>query len=384
LCIEGSKTEPGAVIVTLFPELASIGGVQRAGRLTAAVLTSYASLHGEPCTFLSLNDPVRTDTFRIASQDISFTGFARSKRRFAAAAWRIASRRPRLVLALHPNLAPIVAAMKFRSPQTRSAIFAHGVDVWTPLNPLRRWSLRRSDLLLAPSEDTVSHLIEHQGVGRKKTRRLAWSLGPDFSAKSSPHIADRSLSGFPRGKIVLTVGRWSAEDAYKGVDHLIAAMPQLLRSVPDVHLVAVGEGNELPRLRQLARSSAASERIHFPPFMTQEKLDAAYASCDVFALPSRGEGFGLVFLEAMSHGKPVVGGAHGGTPDIIEDGVTGYLVQYGDVAVLGDRLRQLLTNDSFRLQMGAAARQRVLRDYTFDRFSSELASQLDGLLAASR
>ena len=168
------------------------------------------------------------------------------------------------------------------------------------------------------------------------------------------------------------------------MDHLIAALPELLRDVPDLHLVAIGGGSDLPRLEQLARQSGAAERIHFLPFLDPEKLDAAYGCCDVFALPSRGEGFGLVFLEAMSHCKPVVGGAHGGTPDIIEDGVSGYLVQYGEVPELANRLRRLLTDEPSRHRMGTAARERVVRDFTFERFSAEFTSRLDALLSAAR
>jgi phosphatidylinositol alpha-1,6-mannosyltransferase len=371
------------VIVGLFPDLSSAGGIQRAGRLTAAALLSYASRRGETCTSLSLNDRADTSNARIGSQEIQFTGFGRSKRHFAAAAWRVAGEGPRLVVALHPNLAPIVAAMKFRSPRTRFVTFAHGVEVWTPLNAMRRWSLDRCDLVLAPSAYTVRQLIEQQGTKPEKTGRLAWSLGPEFDARKTP-TATVPPTGFPSGRIILTVGRWDAGEAYKGVDHLIAALPELLRDVSDLHLVAIGGGSDLPRLEQLSRQSSAAENIHFLPFLDPEQLDAAYDSCDVFALPSRGEGFGLVFLEAMSHCKPVVGGAHGGTPDVIEDGESGYLVRYGEVSELANRLRRLLTDEPLRRRMGTAARYRVVRDFTFERFSAEFTARLDGLLSAAR
>ncbi len=67
---------------------------------------------------------------------------------------------------------------------------------------------------------------------------------------------------------------------------------------------------------------------------TDSELAACYAAAEVFALPSRGEGFGLVYLEAMARGKPVIGGAHGGAPEVIQDGVTGYVVQHGDTLQL--------------------------------------------------
>jgi glycosyltransferase involved in cell wall biosynthesis len=94
-------------------------------------------------------------------------------------------------------------------------------------------------------------------------------------------------------------------------------------------------------------------------------------------MTSLGEGFGLVFIEAMARAKPVIGGAHGGTPEIIDDGVSGYLVRYGDVAQLTERLSLLLANDSLRQEMGAQALAKARRDFTFARFSVELAAILD-------
>ena len=97
-------------------------------------------------------------------------------------------------------------------------------------------------------------------------------------------------------------------------------------------------------------------------------------------MPSHGEGFGLVFIEAMASGRPVIGGAHGGTPEIIDDGINGFLVPHGEVVQLVDRLKRLLANDSLRREMGAQALARVRRDFTFGRFSSELAAILNELL----
>jgi phosphatidyl-myo-inositol dimannoside synthase len=371
------------VIVALFPELASTGGVQRAGRLTAAVLASFAARRGELCRFLSLNDPPDASPFRVGSQEIVFTGFHRSKMRFLQAAWNAARQRPSLVVALHPHLAPAVAAMKFCAPDARAAIFAHGLEVWTPLPLIRRRSLQLADLVFAPSTDTARQLAAQQGLPSEKVRRLPWSLGPEFDSATHGGARVPLPQGFPIGRVILSVGRWDAGEAYKGVDHLILALPHLLEGVPELHLVAIGSGTDMPRLKQLAQQTGVAARVHFLSFLPLEQLAPAYDSCDVFALPSRGEGFGLVFLEAMSHGKPVIGGAHGGTPDVIDDGVTGYLVRYGDVAQLTDRLKLLLTDDTVRRSMGARALERVRRDFTFDRFSRDLEGALETLLAPS-
>jgi len=372
------------VILALFPELSTAGGVQRSGRLTAAVIASFAKGLGHAHLFLSLNDPVNSPALRVGSQEIAFTGFARSKARFVTAALENAIRQPLLIVALHPNLATIIAPAKILAPRARAVTFAHGMEVWSPLGSLRRWSLARNDLLLAPSAHTVSQLISQQGISIGKARKLAWSLGPEFDPNAPPHRASERPDGFPSGRVILTAGRWDSSEGYKGVDHLIAAMPSLLGEIPDARLVAIGEGTDLPRLKRLAQDKGVSERVHFLPFMAPEHLACAYDHCEIFALPSAGEGFGLVFIEAMAHGKPVIGGAHGGTPEVVEDGVTGYLVRHGDVTQLTEHLRLLLKDEALRQLMGSQALARVRRDFTFPRFAAEFTSLLEGLVRPDR
>ncbi len=372
------------MIVGLFPELTSAGGVQRAGRLTAAAMASFAERRSEPWCFLSLNDLPDKSSFQVGSQQIGFAGFGRSKPRFLQAAWKAARRRPSLIFALHPHLAPVVAAMQMAVPAARTAIFAHGVEVWTPLPFLRRKSLQRASLVFAPSADTACQLAAQQGLRQEKICRLPWSLGPEFDSPAGSSPFSGSLpQGFPRGRVILSVGRWDAREAYKGVDHLILALPRLLEAVPDLHLVAIGSGTDLPRLQRLAEQSSVTARVHFLDSLPQEQLVPAYDACDVFALPSRGEGFGLVFLEAMSRAKPVIGGAHGGIPDVIDDGVTGYLVQHGDLTQLVDRLKTLLTDEPLRRSMGQRALERVRLDFTFECFSRNLERAIGPMLAGT-
>ena len=108
---------------------------------------------------------------------------------------------------------------------------------------------------------------------------------------------------------------------------------------------------------------------HFLSDLTYAELSACYADAEVFALPSRGEGFGFVYLEAMARGKPVIGGAHGGAPEVIQDGKTGYVVQHGDVAEVATAIDTLLANPELAKQMGARGRERVEKEYRFNVFA---------------
>jgi phosphatidylinositol alpha-1,6-mannosyltransferase len=370
-----------SLIVGLFTALNSTGGVQRAGRHVAAVAAKYAADHGFSCRFLSLSDPQGLHTARVGSLEFSFTGYAGDKASFVFAALRAAGRKPSLVIALHPHLAPIVGAMKIRSRNVGSMIFAHGIEVWQPLGWVRRVALQHADLALGPSEDTVRHLISTQGVRAENVQRLPWGLDPEFDARLADHAQPPLPADFPHGgKIILTVGRWDPAERYKGADTLVSALPRVLQTAPDTFLVLVGDGADRPRLEQLARDSGVSERTRFLPRITKDELFACYAACNIFALPSSGEGFGLVFLEAMAHGKPVIGGAHGGIPDVVVDGVTGLLVPHGEVVRLSGALELLLSNPARAAAMGAAGRDRVAREFTFEQFSARASRLMDDVL----
>jgi phosphatidyl-myo-inositol dimannoside synthase len=364
-------------IVGLLSDVLPSGGVQRASRHVAAVSAKFAADRNMTVRFLSMNDPQGLHTVRVGALEFAVSGYAGSKAQFVLAAMRAARRKPMLVIALHPHLAPIAWAMKASARNLRSMVFAHGIEVWHPLRWPRGPALRRADLVVCPSRDTVQRLISAQGVREDKIRRLPWGLDPDFEGRLAAR--DRLLPppGFPQGKrIILSLGRWDKAEQYKGADTLIMALPQVLRAMPDVSLVLVGDGNDRPRLEQLARDRGIVERTQFLHGLTAEQLSGCYANCDVFALPSRGEGFGLVFLEAMAHSKPVVGGAHAGIPDIVEDGVTGLLVPYGDAGRLGQALESLLSHADEARQMGERGRERVLEEFSFGRFQSGLEELL--------
>ena len=106
---------------------------------------------------------------------------------------------------------------------------------------------------------------------------------------------------------LLIVGRLSAEQRHKGHDRLIEAMPAIIRRVPDAQLVIVGDGNDRERLQNKAMASEVGGNIVFTGRVGEQALHALYERCAVFAMPSTGDGFGFVYLEAMAHHKPCVG-----------------------------------------------------------------------------
>lgn len=367
------------MIIGLFPELATVGGVQLAGRQTAAALARIANQYGWQSVFLSLNDARIEHGMSVAGIDFRFTGFARRKGSFIHAALRHARKKPAVIFAAHPNLAPIARMMKVVSPGAQTIVGAHGIEVWEPLPLVRRIALRKADILIAPSSNTVHCLTSVQGVSEGGIRTVPWPVDPNF-VELAEHADKLSLPpDFPPGRIVISVGRWAASERYKGADLLIQAFADLASSFPDVHLVLVGNGDDLPRLKEKSQRSDAQQRIHFLTGISRSELAACYNCAEVFALPSTGEGFGLVFLEAMVFGKPVIGCNAGGIPDVVVHDQEGLLVE-STVQSVREALKHLLSDKHLREEMGAKGRQRVNRDFTFECFHVRVLSIVNEFL----
>ena len=158
-------------------------------------------------------------------------------------------------------------------------------------------------------------------------------------------------------RVLLTVGRLSAAARYKGVDTVLLALPEILRREPDVRYVVVGVGDDAPRLRGLAARLGVANAVVFVGAVPEGDLPDYYRACDLFVMPSRREGFGIVFIEALACGRPVVAGDADGAPDALRGGRLGRLVDPDDpeglartvVELLGGRWPRALT-DPVRLR----------------------------------
>lgn len=158
---------------------------------------------------------------------------------------------------------------------------------------------------------------------------------------------------------------------FKGTDKLIEVLPQVREQTGrDVVLLLVGRSAEKEYLDRLIDDRDVRRSVRFTGPVSERDLHLAYAASDVFALPSQYESFGFVFLEAMSHGIPVIGVRTGGVPEVIQDGETGFILDSaGDVGGLTDRLSHLLGEDEFRTRCGERARA-----WTRERFSWSVAA----------
>ena len=346
------------------------------GRHAGAVLWEAAHARGHSCALFSLNDKPGTNSFFVAAAEYTYRGFGRQKTRLIA---RLAQLAPELKVAYlgHPYLAPLGMFLQLFNRRLQYWVAAHGMEVWQPLPLVRRLGLRRAYGITAVSADTALKMAQAQRLDPRKVFHLPPALESGF-ANQPIHAAPLDVP--PGSRIILSVGRLIAAEPGKGFDTVIRALPQVLRQVPNCCYVVIGIGDDRERLERLAQEKGVRDHVVFAGEQTSDHLKRYYAACDVFAMPSRQEGFGIVFLEAMAFGKPILAGHHGGTPEFVTDGQTGYLVKHDDDGEVATRLIRLLQDDECRRSMGEAGRRWVEENYSFEQFRCRLLSVLAGAM----
>ena len=356
------------MIAAVFLELLGPGGIQRLGRHTAAVLDSLAGELGMACEILSVRDAPGVHEAGVSTLGFRVRGFGGSRGRLSGAFLALAPR-ARLVYFGHANLASLGLAVRVVARSTPFWVGVYGIDVWERLPVLRRAGLRSAQGVLAISRATAERAARAQGLDRARIHVVAPALEPGF-ADGAPAPADAAAR--PGRKVLLTVARLAASEAYKGVDGVIRALPRIRAAVPGASYVVVGDGDDRARLERLAADTGVADAVSFVGRVSEEELRAYYARCDAFVMPSEREGFGIVFLEAMAFSKPVIAGRHGGAPEVVEEGATGFLVDAGDVERLTACIVELLSDSDLAERLGRAGRRRLEERFTFDHFAKRL------------
>jgi glycosyltransferase involved in cell wall biosynthesis len=352
----------------LAPELFTTdSGIPRILRLYLKALGELATAQGGRVDFVALNDaaiePVKLQPY---GSSALAEGIAchRDKLQFVRATLRL-SRRADFLLCGHVAQLPVAWLAGCLRPSLRYALVAHGIEVWRPFSFWERRALRGAWRIFCISEFTKRELLRHVALDESRLVVLPNALDPQLAADEAAPV-----NPSPTLPVILTVSRLSYSDRYKGIDHLIEAMPAIIRAEPAAKLRIVGRGDDLSRLQALSRSLAVDGAVEFAGFVSDADLRGEFARCRIFALPSEKEGFGLVYLEAMAHGKPCLGARAGGTPEVIT-AETGVLVEYGDVPGLATATLAALRQTWNREALLARAQH-----FSYSQFKARLASLL--------
>jgi len=339
-------------IIVLTPNLTGADGISTVARLVTRAF--------DDVTVLALHEPADITSYGEAEV---WGARGRSSRFVASAVRRAAAGDPHMtVVTNHLHLAP--AALAFAARGASLVTILHGVEAWKPLTWIQRAALDRSERLIAVS-----------GFSRDRFRAANRHFRDRHVDVCHLGLTPTPVSDGPSDRLpsALIVGRMAVDERYKGHDQLIEIWREVAADVPGAVLRIVGDGGDRPRLEQKAAALNLGDQIVFLGLVGDERLAREYQRCTAVVMPSRGEGFGLVFIEAMRAGRGCIG-CRGSASEIIVDGDTGLVLDPDDRAQLRQAVVRMLRDPSETAAMGLRGRARFLQHFTEDHFRSRLAA----------
>jgi glycosyltransferase involved in cell wall biosynthesis len=267
-----------------------------------------------------------------------------------------------------------------------SVITLHGGDVYVNVaegydfptrwyvRPVLAWTLRSASALTAISEDCKIHALN---AGARESSITVVMNGADLR-RFSPATANTATPFFGRRMIFACRQLFPR----KGIRFLIEAVATLRPKYPDLRLIIAGDGFERSSLEQLAKDLGVDDRTQFLGWISNKDLPQYYRGCEVSVIPSLEEGFGIPAAEAMGCEIPVVATDAGGLPEVVADGVTGFVVPKGDAGALADSIDRLLADPELRTRMGKAGRIRAVERFDWDRSVAQFETVYATVLVA--
>lgn len=252
-------------------------------------------------------------------------------------------------------------------------VWIHGVEVWNGLSADRERALRGADFVVVNSHFTLKKFQEIHGP--LKNAHVCWLATEEDEPPQMPHKFD----GPPTA---LLIGRADKDSFRKGHKEVIESWAQVTAAIPEAELYIAGGGDGLDLLRETASQSPVSERIHILGFVPEAEIPELWSKAHVFVLPSWKEGFGLVYVEAMRQGLPVIASVNDAGQEVNVDGQTGYNVDLNKPEQLAERLISLLNNPESAEIMGKAGQKRWHEHFRFSAFSARLSRLLESEFSA--
>lgn len=283
---------------------------------------------------------------------------ARGAAHYLCAIARARRARPGLVICGHVNLLPVACSIA-----RRPLLMIYGVEAWKRTRLASRHLLHRCSAVVS-----ISRLTRDRFLGwshyRGPVHLLPNAIHAErygIRAKRADLVARYGLDG---KRVLLTIGRLASHERYKGFDEVIEVLPRLPAGV--VYVIG-GKGNDRARLEEKARACGVAERVIFTGYFSEEEKADLYALADLYVMPSRGEGFGFVFLEALASGLPVIGSKHDGGCEALLGGELGMLIDESNPAEVEAAIREALERPARRTIPPR------LEYFSFENFKARLA-----------
>jgi phosphatidylinositol alpha-1,6-mannosyltransferase len=328
------------------------GGIAEVARVTTKALA-----RGGPTTALACLEP---SDFEIEGAPVR--AYRGNRARFVLGLEAASLPRSRFLY----DFAGTARSARLLFPRRPYAVWAHGIEIWDDVRADRRAALEQAEVVLVNSAYTRAR--GEPTLGKLRDVRICrlGAYGDAAPERSGPS------QGPPT---VLLLGRLET-GLPKGQGVLISLWPKVVAAVPDARLLLVGRGPVLEDARSLARASSAAASIEVAGFVPEAAIEAIWARATVFAMPSLTEGFGLVFIEAMRRGLPVIASGADAGAEVNVDGVTGYTVDRDKPGGIVEAIVELLRHCDRAAALGAAGQARWRAEFCFSAFAGRLEAAL--------
>ena len=282
---------------------------------------------------------------------------------------------PDLIICGHINFSPLAAKI-FKLLRIPYWVIVYGLDAWNIEDSSKIYGLKSAQKIVSIGGYTRDRVIAEQNIPPDHILLLPVTFDArQFTVKPKPqYLLDRHQLQ-PDQPIILTVTRLASGDRYKGYDQIIQALPAIRLRIPNIRYLLVGKGNDRDRIEGIIDDMNIRDCVTFAGFAPDNELADYYNLCDVFAMPSKREGFGIVYLEALACGKPTIGGNQDGAIDALCNGELGVLVNPDSIDEIAETIVQILMNKHSLsiLYEPEILRQKVVEKYGFDQFKQNLS-----------
>jgi glycosyltransferase involved in cell wall biosynthesis len=283
--------------------------------------------------------------------------------------------RPDLIICGHINFSPLAAKI-FNLLKIPYWVIVYGIDAWNIEDNSKISGLKLAQKIVSIGEYTRDRIVNEQNISPELIPLLPVTFDASkFTVKPKPkYLLDRYKLA-PDQPVILTVTRLASGDRYKGYDQIIQALPAIRRQIPNIYYLLVGKGNDRDRIDAIVEEMGVKDCVIFAGFVPDDELADYYNLCDLFAMPSKGEGFGIVYLEALACGKPTIGGNQDGAIDALCNGELGVLVNPDSIEEIGETIVQILMHRHSLsiLYKPEMLRKNAIAKYGFEKFKQNLS-----------
>ena len=363
-----------ALFVTLGV-YSGVGGEQRFNQRVVTCLSELGASDGLESWVIALWDSATDQA--AAPSPVHFLPGGSSKFRSAAAfLGQVRRIQPDVILYGHILLSPLAWAARLLSPRSRHVLFVYGLEVWR--EPFRSRVPMWQRLAVRGGIDQVASISQLTSQRMQRAYALPDAMFTILPCAVDPP-AHAPLRRNPEGGELrlLTVTRLGRGDGYKGCDKVIRALPKVLEEVPCARYDVVGKGPLRSELERLAGEVGVRQAVRFRGYVSDGELERIYDQTRLMVMPSTGEGFGIVFLEAWKHGLPVVVGNQDASAEVVTHGVNGLCVNPESVEEISEAVVELLKDQEKAFAMGQRGYQTVLERYAHPHFRNRLRDILN-------